>query len=357
MNDIDILDKRTQKDFNGITFSNYKKSDVKKQLLNNLIDGKIEPACYWSIEYICAGHFLDLWDNLLLFAGKNIHLGNPKLAQYLNLRFNNFQDILLNGYIDNELQMRNNEKIRKLFAEIITILCLSTKKNELTPVKVNKHDFLIENISDKLKADSINYGNRFFKKDDPKEIFIAINEFAYNILNTKKTRECCYWYEWLIDFEIISKKKNKKGLLCESREFAPVNNKNQKDIIWIVWEIILFEAQKQGNIINNIVRALFDLFSIKYTNSCKKKRRFLIYNALLITTEISNIKTPLYSDEKKINVVKDKINLLYKQVKKQEVKPQIDYLFNNSITKKSNLENTIEKLDKMSQIQNIIIRK
>ena len=161
MNENDILDKRAQKDFTGITFSKYKKSDVKKQLLNNLIDGKIEPACYWSIEYICAGHFLDLWDALLLFAGKNIHLGNPKLAQYLNLRFNNFQDILLNGYIDNELQMRNNEKIRKLFAEIITILCLSTKKNELTLIKVNKHDFLIENISEKLKADSINYGNRF----------------------------------------------------------------------------------------------------------------------------------------------------------------------------------------------------
>ena len=129
MNDNDILDKRMQKDFNGITFSNYKKSDVKKQLLNSLIDGKIEQACYWSIEYICAGHFLDLWDNLLLFIGKNIHLGNPKLAQYLNLRFNNFQDILLNGYINNELQMRNNEKVRKLFAEIIIFFAVLSTRN------------------------------------------------------------------------------------------------------------------------------------------------------------------------------------------------------------------------------------
>tara|TARA_B100000927_G_C16459258_1_gene467166 strand:- start:524 stop:1597 length:1074 start_codon:yes stop_codon:yes gene_type:complete len=357
MNDSEILDKREQKDFNGITFSNYKKSDVKKQLLNSLINGKIENACYWSIEYICAGHFLDLWDYLLLFAGKNIHLGNPKLPQYLNLRFNNFKDIVLNGYIKNEIKMRNNDKIRKLFAEIISILCLSTKKNELTQVKVNKTDFIIHNISEKLKADSIEYGNTFFKKDDPKEIFIAINEFAYNILITKKTHDCCYWYEWLIDFESTCKKNNKNGIICASRFIAPVDNKLSKDIIWLIWEIILFEASKQSNLILNIVKALLELFSIKYSTGCKKKRRFLIYNALLVTTEISNMKIPIYTDEKKIDLVKKKINVLYKQVKKQEIKPQTDYLFNNSITKKTNLENTIEKLDKMSQVQNMVFRK
>ena len=357
MNENDILDKRAQKDFTGITFSKYKKSDVKKQLLNNLINGKIEPACYWSIEYICAGHFLDLWDSLLLFTGKNIHLGNPKLSQYLELRFNNFKEIVINGYLKNEIQMRNNDKIRKIFAEIITILCLSTKKNELIAVKVDKNDFLIENISHKLKADSVNYANNFFQKEDPKEIFIAVNEFAYNLFITKKSRECFYWYEWLIEFEAISKKKNKTPLTSASRLIAPVEDKASKDIIWIIWEIILFEANKQGKIILDIVKSLLNLFSIKYASSCKRKRRFLIYNALLITTEISNMKTPLYTDEKKIDMVKNKINVLYKQIKKQEVKPETDYLFNNSITNKSNLENTIEKLDKMNQIQNMIIRK
>ena len=44
------------------------------------------------------------------------------------MRFNNFKNIVINGYIGNELAMRNNQKIRNIFAEIITVLCQSPKK-------------------------------------------------------------------------------------------------------------------------------------------------------------------------------------------------------------------------------------
>ena len=42
MNDVDINDVRTSKDFKGISFSKFKKSDVRKELLNCIVNNKIE---------------------------------------------------------------------------------------------------------------------------------------------------------------------------------------------------------------------------------------------------------------------------------------------------------------------------
>ena len=61
----EINDIRDVKEFNKITFSNYKKTEAKQELIKCLNKGEIEETNYWIAEFICAGHFIDLWEILI----------------------------------------------------------------------------------------------------------------------------------------------------------------------------------------------------------------------------------------------------------------------------------------------------
>lgn len=356
MNDFDINDIRMVNDFKGMTFSKFKKTEAKKELLNSLKNGKIEDSLNWSSEFVCCGSFIDLWDSILLFVGKHIHLANPKLPIYLLLRFNNFKDILQNGYVGFELNMRNNPKIRKLFAEIITVLCLSKKKHSIENISIKKkEEFDMDTMSSKLKAPSIDYVSKIFKSEDPKVLTIAINELMYHLSNDSlNSLESCYWVEWILEFENLCKKK-KECIICERRSFVSVEEKYQKEPIWIIWDCFFYySTNKNCSIISKIIKSLFELFCIKYTSGEKKKRKYLLYFVISLLTESVNKNIKIIENDAKVKSVTDKINLIYKQIKKNEESPNTDYLFNG--VEKSNREKTIEKLETMKSL-NTFIRK
>lgn len=351
---IEINDLRIYSEFKGISFSSYKISDVKKQFILNMSQGKIEQSCYWCAELICAGHYMDIWEVLLHYLGKHIHLGNPKLPIYVTKRFDVFKNIMIQGMYYDELQLRNNNTIRNIFAEIVCIFCISPKKNSLEALKLKREEeFDMTLLSQKLKATSDIFGKHLLRKEDPKELSICINEFAYHIHSSSEhipnMIQACYWVEWIIEFDILCKKRRNPCKL-DRRHYIKVEFKYQNDIIWILWDAI-FECieSRDDPLLKQIVESILDLFSIKYTTSCIKKRRHLLYFVISMITEPYNQNVPIVAEKKIVELTLSNLDTIYKQIKKNEISPKTDYLF-TGLNDDSSYQKSLQKIEIMNSI-------
>ena len=368
MNDNNTEIDDIRENFNNITFSNYQKSKVRKELANCIYKNKIENTLYWCGELVCSGHFLDIWDIIILYYTKYIYTINPKLVIYLSMRFDNFKSILMNGYTENILRLRNNIKIRNIFSEILLILCFSKKNQTFEPYKLDKREeFDLLNMSSRFKAPHIDYIKPIYQDEDPKELIIPVNEIIYS-LESEDLLNVYHWFEWILEYEnkMSKDKKKNKTFVCETRIYAPSGC--QKDIIWIVWDIIFYylkktdysiynkldktTVKKQVNLKTQIINSLYNLFTIKYNPTAKRRRKLLIYVAFKFILTNLDINTPIISSEIKqqVELVLEKNDNIYQEIKKNEHSTNTGYLFKN--VKKQNLEKTIEKLEKLESMDN-----
>ncbi len=326
-----IIDTREESAFKSLTFSNYRKGDVTKELSICLMSNNYEQCHYWCAELICSGHFEELWDTLISFAGKHINLGNPKLPIYMQMRVDLFRDIARKNR-DSDIALRNNMKVRRLFAEVIGVLV--TSKNRLCAQRVkvctSVGEYDLMNMASKLKAPDVSFVKGIFKDDDPKELYIAVNEMGYHLSNLSNDAvEACYWLEWMLEYESQTCKRKDK-CVCARRVSESIAEKYQTDIIWLIWDILLcYGSTSSASSVNKnkavssstktkIVRALCSLFSLRYNSRMKSRRIQLLYFAISIITSsyIENIE--IIENKTLINSYADNADLIYKELKKQE---------------------------------------
>lgn len=345
-----IEDTRNKKEFLSIAFSGFKKTDVRSQLHRALLDeSSIEEACFWCAQLFSAGHLMDIWETILLVMSRHIHLGNPKLPLYIEMRYTQFREYLFGehtgyDYLGREEQLRNHAKCRSLFAEMCGVICVARKKQVFKAVSVSERDFDMFHLPSLLRAPTPNYirlpsshyQQGVWKEDDPQELMVASNELAYHVSReARDERRAMYWFEWILQYlqrVQTNTKKGKQGktqiqsCICSSRKHCVGNRDLSRDVlghpVWLVWDILLNEASRRNELtLFKCLKKMMELFGIQFTKSTAKKRKYMIYMGISLLCEPVAWDIPILSSSYKplVSMAKRNIPLIYKQLKKDEV--------------------------------------
>jgi hypothetical protein len=205
-------------------------------------------------------------------------------------------------------------------------------------------------MTERLKAPNVSFIAPVFKDDDPKELFIPMNELAYNLsAERRNTLFACYWIEWILEFETLCKKR-KERCVCMRRPFVNVETKFARDLVWMIWDVIFHSPGSENPFINHLLQSCFKLFSLHYTNGCGKKRRYTLYYAVSLCADTVDSNIPLVNDKHKVEIAVANINLIYTQIKKNEESPNTDYLF-SGLNKQNSLAKSLERMNLINAVQ------
>lgn len=313
-----ILDDRIKKNFNVITISNYKKNDVIKSLITAFDNIKVEEACVWAVELHSSGQQEILWKNILLYISESINIDSPYLPVWIWRNYIKFQNLELKFDKKYLIEGRNNQELRNILADVISILVLSRKNNVFIKKnlpKITLNDFNIVNLEKKIIAKNSYMIVNIVHENDPKELQIGLNEFAI-CLNNKEINymNTIYWLEWLLMYEKECKTHNIK-IECGGSKIRDVKDKFYKDWIWYIWHIILKETEyKSEELLSKQILALYKIYKHQFSLSTRRSKMIHIYHAVRFLKDKVNWNIPLIKDYHIRVQICGNINLLYRSV-------------------------------------------
>lgn len=238
-NNLYISDLRKVETFKTHLFGGYLKSDVLTLLEKKILESQIESACYLAYQLLVSGHIKSLWDKLQLIAYKQVR--NPELLKWIYYKNCEIYRIL-NKYKRPEelLPIRNSQLVRNIITEFVVILTTSAKKDkiELLKKKPSAASFDISRFYTELKNKDNYIVKDITGPNDTQEVCYVANELAHSMIN-KNIQKSMYWIEWLLQWEKQNIKKFKK-FEVQSREINGIDTKYQRNIIWLIWCVILY---------------------------------------------------------------------------------------------------------------------
>ena len=360
-----INDNRSFNAFKKKSFSGFKKNDILNAVLKAIESKKVENACHWTTECILSGYAHILWEKLIIFSCKIIHINNPKLPSYLNGKNKIFMNQLsrINSKSkDSYIILRNSQMIRNLFFDVVSTLSISskTKRFDKYPKLNDTEDFNFINIQKRLCAQMNILPGHIIHFNDPDELRIIMNEI-FTLLKNKAFGydKCRYWILWLLRYEAIHKKK-KTPWNIDERNIEDIPKKYRSNIVWVLWELIFEEVKLRNNPqINKQIESLYELFKYNYTTGKRLSRITIILNAIGYLTHTITFKLPVRGDYQLFIQVQCNVNKMFASKKKNEVKNTHYLKKEKDIPKKENIPIEIiqDKISIFNDIDQLLINK
>ena len=325
-----IRDTRDYTKFKDLTCSGFKKTQVITAVFKNIEAKKIEGACHWTTESILSVYANILWEKLIIYSSKVVHINNPLIPQYMynkDLVYRNQLKCLDTKNKDKYILLRNSQMIRNLFFDVVTTLTTSLKTKKYDKYsKINiTEDFRYENMKKRLCGGMNILPDSIMRFNDPDEIKIILNEIFIMSKNKQFGYErCCFWILWLIKWEAQHKKK-KIQWNVEYRDVKEVDKKFRSNIIWIIWDIINEELKSRDENVREQVSYLYKLYTTDYTLGKRNTRLPLLFHAFGYLTHDINFSIPLRNNFKLFIEVQCSVNKMFEAKKQgekvEEIKP------------------------------------
>lgn len=358
--------------YHSKTYGGYKKNDVINIFQNSLINNKLEESCKWFIELNITGYNDEIWIEIIYIITNYINISNLKIIEYIYKKFNTFYKIynLLNK--KQKIHVRNNQEIRNLLSDVVSIVCLSNKKNlfnnKILP-KINIYDFEKKNLKNKIKSTNLDLILEYTDNNDDNYIKIAINEIAYHLRMTKDYHQLLYWYFW-IKKSILEKKKRNQLVTLKTRNITNINIKYLNHWIWFLWDIIINEINFRNEPFKkNIIEYLFIFYKFNFKPSYFKKKESIILFIFYILTHELNLNLNLINNNylriracaninyMYLNEIKNNNNNLNIIDKKKIYKANIDLFKKKNIKKKVITNKVINKEENLSYLNDLLLFK
>jgi hypothetical protein len=333
-----VYDMRQPRDLKQVSISGYKKSDVCKAFQNSLINSKLEDSLRWVVELHSSGMNAKIWELLYNIYLQYIHINNPHFYLYFIKRRNDYFRLVQSYPDHHEIFSRNDQSIRNIYAELVSIIVLSKK----TPLFNAKS---IPKLSEKLLYDKMELKKRmmglpihqiysYVDTNDPSEIKLGLNEIYSNIYNQKGNFPLfAFWIMWLERISAYKKKSQNNAEIslfethlefkCIPTVIEGVKEEYQTHWVWKIWKFIIdFKSKVQlSKEVHEFINAAFQDFVDDFKPAQYGRKKYLIYLSFYALKNMINFESSiLYPRLPQMYQAIGNINMMYGYINQELTK-------------------------------------